>query len=68
MVSFEPKTFRSTSDDVKSKLHRHFTFPREIWILYKKKICVSETSNIRRNSGNPKKTEFFVFRISKKSI
>ena len=36
--------------------------------LYTKKKIFPETSKIRRNSGNPKKTEIVVFRISKKSI
>jgi len=36
--------------------------------LYTKKNIFAEISNIRGNSGNPKKTEILVFRISKKSI
>ena len=36
--------------------------------LYTRKNIFPETSKIRRNSGNPKKTEIPVFRILKKSI
>ena len=43
-----------TEEDCKDLLSRKKNFP--------------ETSKIRRNSGNPKKTEILVFRISKKSI
>ena len=49
-----------------SKLQRRWTCLQQIWIIYQKKI--PETSKIRKNSGNPKKTEILVFRISKKSI
>ena len=48
-----------------SKLQLHLSCPREIWIIYRKKKF-PETSKFRRNSANPKKTEIFVFRISKK--
>ena len=36
--------------------------------IYTRKNIFPETSKIRRNSGNPKKTEIVVFRISEKSI
>ena len=49
------------------RLQRHLPYLLEIWNLYQKNIF-PETSKIRRNSGNPKKTEILVFRISKKSI
>jgi len=50
-----------------SKIQRHCTCLQKIWIIYKKKKF-PETSKIRRNSGNPNKTEILVFRILKKSI
>jgi len=40
--------------------------PENVDYIPKKKY--PETSKIRRNSGNPKKTEILVFRISEKSI
>ena len=45
------------------RLQRHLPYRWKIWNLYKKNIF-PETSKIRRNSGNPKKTEIPVFRIS----
>ena len=48
MVGSEPRTFRSTSDDVNEKLQRHLTYLGEIWIIYKK-------IKFSRNFKNPKK-------------
>jgi len=73
-ISVEYDRFQGSSalhlTTLMSKLQRHLTFLREIWItgkfgLHTKKNIFPETSKIRRNSGNPKKTEIFVFSISK---
>ena len=62
-VDLEP--FAQHPTTLTSKLQRHWRRFQKIWIIYKK---IPETSKIRRNSGNPKKTEILVFRISEKSI
>jgi len=50
-----------------SKLQRHLKLLGKFG-FYTKKNIFPETSKIRRNSGNPKKTEIIVLRISNKSI
>ena len=65
MLGFEPRTSRSISVNVNEEATA--TLAREIWTIFQKNIF-PETSKIRRNSENPKKTEILVFRISEKSI
>ena len=52
---------------LRNRLPRHLPYLREMWNIIQKNIF-PETSKIRRNSENPKKTEILVFRISEQSI
>jgi len=57
MVNFEPRTFRSTSDDVVQKVTTTLDVSSGN-LDYMQEIFFAETSKIRRNSGNPEKLKF----------